>query len=187
MKGWFIENNLIEDNNLPNPAEGAGLVGLDGFPALLPSGCGVLMLGVSDHKISGNDIRNNDLVGVGVLGWCTVQSLIEDLPDCLDEDGNQTPEYPDDDPSSNNNEISFNRFFRNGRDPPDPDLGVPGSDILYAQYPDAGEKSDGNCFRKNRKYGRFFSRRLLPFLDYFSLPDVTRRLPRLRLPRRGCP
>ena len=96
MNNWVIEQNHIHNNNLfPNPAPP------ESFQALVPSGSGVLLLGVSDNVVSKNLVENNALVGIGVLGWCTA------LPfDCVP--------LPDDPTQASNNLISQNTLNNNG-------------------------------------------------------------------------
>lgn len=143
MENWVIKHNDIYDNNLPNPAS------LSTFQGGLPSGYGVLLLGVSDHVIAKNDIENNDGAGIGVLGWCTATSLGDPARSCEEDP-------PRADPSSNNNLIAKNKLKGNGANPPP--IGLPGVDILYIQTPPF-EPGTGNCFKKNKpkKGVTFFS------------------------------
>ena len=145
MKDWVIKSNNIYDNNLPNPAPPGS------FQAGLPPGVGVLLLGVSDHEVSNNNVEGNDFVGIGVLGWCTATSLGDPSRNCINSP-------PIADPSSNNNLVSKNRLSDNGANPPP--LPLPGVDILYVQTPPpAGpEPGIGNCFEKNKPQNfTFFS------------------------------
>jgi hypothetical protein len=139
MADWVFEHNDIYDNNLENPAPP------DSFQAGLFPGYGVLLLGVSDHVISKNDITGNDSAGIAVLGWCTATSLGDPSRNCMNDP-------PQADPASNNNLISKNRLSDNGGNPPP--LPLPGVDILYFQF----EPASGNCFEKNKpKTFTFFS------------------------------
>jgi hypothetical protein len=139
MADWVFEHNDIYDNNLENPAPPGS------FQAGLFPGYGVLLLGVSDHVISKNDITGNDSAGIGVLGWCTATSLGDPSRNCMNDP-------PQADPASNNNLISKNRLSDNGGNPPP--IPLPGVDILYFQF----EPASGNCFEKNKpKTFTFFS------------------------------
>jgi hypothetical protein len=145
MANWVIEHNNIYDNNLPNPAPPGS------FQAGLPSGVGVLLLGVSDHVIGKNDVAGNDFAGIAVLGWCTATSLGDPSRNCINSP-------PIRDPSSNNNLVYLNKLSGNGQNPPP--LGIPGVDILYLQTPPpfGPEPGVGNCFEKNKPAGfTFFS------------------------------
>ena len=136
MKNWIIENNTIHNNNFVNTApEGS-------FQAALLPGFGVFLVGVSDHTIRMNEIRNNSAVGILVAGYCTAVSL-SPLPDC-EEEPPITGEA-----SANNNVISDNLFIGNAESPPS---FLPAGDVVYLQlnpsseYPEVG---DMNCFERN--------------------------------------
>lgn len=144
MANWVIHNNNIYDNNLPNPAPPGSFQ-----EGLLP-GYGVLILGVSDHVVTNNDITDNDGAGVAMLGWCSATALGDPSRNCLNDP-------PQADPSTNNNRISRNRLSGNGGNSPIP--GLPGVDLLYVQSPAFGETGTGNCFEKNT------------FDSFLSLPD----------------
>src|SRR5678809_1600590 len=79
MINWVIEQNLIHDNNLPNPAPPGS------FQAGLPPGVGVLLLGVSGHVIGKNDVEGNDAAGIAVLGWCTATALGDPSRNCIND------------------------------------------------------------------------------------------------------
>ena len=131
MENWIIHKNAIFDNNLPNPAP-AGT-----FQAGLPPGYGVLLLGVSDHRIMRNWVIGNDGAGIAVLDWCTAVGLADDRRNCANRP-------PIRDPSVNNVRVARNYLKENGQSPPP--LGIPGVDLLYVHL--EGE-STGNCFRFN--------------------------------------
>ena len=61
---WVFKGNRIYNNNLPNSAPPGSM------PAALPSGVGVLVLGVDNVTIEKNEITGNEFVGVAVLDWC---------------------------------------------------------------------------------------------------------------------
>jgi Right handed beta helix region len=142
MANWVIAHNDIHDNNLPNPASPGD------FQAGLFPGYGVLLLGVSDHVIWGNNVEGNDSAGIAVLGWCTATSFGDPSRNCINDP-------PQADPSANNNHVLLNQLHDNGNNPPP--LGVPGVDILYIETPPI-EPGTGNCFEKNKPDGfTFFS------------------------------
>jgi len=146
MKNWVIEHNDIFDNNRPNEAPPGT------FQADLPSGAGVLVLGVSDHVIGKNKIEDNDYVGIAVLGWCS--ALFGTPRQC-------TPENLADlrgPPQADNNRIEQNFVIGNGTgglNPPFP----PARDIVYLHVADIDPTGNfqrlepsgtGNCFEKNK-------------------------------------
>jgi parallel beta-helix repeat protein len=99
-----IENNVVKDNNLPNP-----------FPIpppffddlqLLPSGTGILNVGGDGIIIRNNVVTGNDTVGIGMVN---------------NPFGFGPP---------NGTEVRSNTAKKNGLNP-DPRAGVPGSDLLY--------------------------------------------------------
>lgn len=137
MANWVIAYNLIENNNLPNPAPP------ESFQAGLSPGVGVLLLGVDNHVVSHNLIRGNEFAGIGVLGWCTATSLGDPSRNCE----NSPPQA---DPSADFNDVRRNWLSNNGTNPPP--IGLPGVDILYLQTPPpfGPEPGVGNCFEGNR-------------------------------------
>jgi hypothetical protein len=137
MANWVIAYNLIENNNLPNPAPPSS------FQAGLSPGVGVLLLGVDNNVVSHNLIQGNEFAGIGVLGWCTATSLGDPSRNCE----NYPPQA---DPSADFNDIRKNRLIDNGANPPP--IGLPGVDILYIQTPPpfGPEPGVGNCFEGNQ-------------------------------------
>ena len=144
MRNWVIEHNDIFANNRPNEAPPGS------FQADLPSGAGVLVLGVSDHVIGKNKIEDNDYVGIAVLGWCS--ALFGTPRQC-------TPQNLGDlrgPPQADNNRIEQNYVSGNGSgaNPPIPFLA---EDIVYFHIADQNPEftffepsGTGNCFEKNK-------------------------------------
>lgn len=135
MANWVVENNKIFSNNLPNIAPPGS------FQASLPSGVGVMLLGVSQNVIANNQVKGNDFVGIGVLGWCTATGLTPGR-DCR-------ADPPRGDPSANDNLVYGNWVIGNGTNPPSGGLDFLASDITFFQL----EQSSGNCFYDNRPDG----------------------------------
>lgn len=131
MANWVVENNRIFSNNLPNIAPPGS------FQASLPSGVGVMLLGVSDNVIARNQVKGNDFVGIGVLGWCTATGLTPGR-DCRSDP-------PRADPSANDNLVYENWVIGNGTNPPSGGLDFLAADITYFQL----EAASGNCFSDN--------------------------------------
>jgi len=136
MKSWIVQENEIYNNNLVNTAPPGS------FQAALIPGFGVFVVGVSDHVIRNNFVRNNTAAGIVVAGYCTAVSL-SPLPDCSDE-----PPITGE-ASANNNTIVDNVLEDNAGNPPD---FLPQGDIVFLQtnpsvdYPEVG---DLNCFEDN--------------------------------------
>lgn len=137
FSNWVIKNNDIYNNNLPNPAPPTT------FQGGLPSGYGILLLGVSDHEIRRNNVEGNDSAGIAMLGWCTATSLGDPARNCINSP-------PIADPSANNNRVVRNNLLDNGLNPAP--LPLPGVDILYVQTPppEGPEPGTGNCFKRNK-------------------------------------
>jgi parallel beta-helix repeat protein len=146
MKNWVVKNNNIYDNNRLNDApEGS-------FQKDLPSGGGVLLLGVSDHRVMNNTVKDNGYVGIAVFGWCT--SLLGTGRDCTG---------PEADPlrarDASNNLIKSNLLLNNGRAAEIPESVSPvdfTQDLAYFHYADIDPSFSffeapgvGNCFKGN--------------------------------------
>jgi hypothetical protein len=142
MSNWVFEHNYIHDNNLPNPAPPTS------FQGGLPPGVGVLLLGVSNNVIAKNLVKDNDFVGIGVLGWCTATAT-NPARNCV-------VDPPQADPAANNNRVSQNMVSGNGGNPPtEPPFDVISflaADLTYFEF----EGSSGNCFEKNKPSGFTF-------------------------------
>jgi parallel beta-helix repeat protein len=134
MRRWVIHDNHIYDNNLPNPAP------ITSFQGALPSGVGVLVLGVSDHTVVRNRVEDNDFVGIGVLGWCAATAT-NPLRNCM-------VDPPIANPQANNNSVFLNFVAGNGTAPPGGGQGpldFLAADLTYFEV----EGSSGNCFSMN--------------------------------------
>lgn len=136
IEDWKAMNNYVHDNNLPNGAPPGSL------PSLLPPGGGVMLLGVSETKLAGNRIENNDFFGMAVLDFCFA---LTGAPDPV----NWCAPYPNDkgtDPVPRDNRILGNTFVNNGTAPPSWHPLAPfAADIIEAVFdPSAGNRFDGN-------------------------------------------
>ena len=144
MEDWVIDNNDIHDNNA------VGLAFPGSFQEGLPPGVGILLLGVSNHEITDNKVGNNDLLGIGVLGWCSAVANGDPSRNCI----NQPPTA---DPSVNNVLVSKNKLDNNGTNPfplLPPQISGLAADITYISTPPV-ENSSGNCFEKNKPKNGF--------------------------------
>ncbi len=107
----IVYDNLVENNNHPNFAGPEMLAGL------MPSGVGVLLLGVDETIIVSNTISGNKTAGVAI--WRTAVAFAEGEVDVAD-----LPER---------NFIGGNTMVRNGYDADRyvTDLGIAGADIIW--------------------------------------------------------
>jgi parallel beta-helix repeat protein len=137
MANWVIEHNDVRDNNRPNNAEPGT------FQSALPPGIGILLAGVSGHTIAKNTVKDNDFVGIAVLGWCTANAGTPN--DC-------SLNPPIADPAANDNLVSLNKVTGNGLEAPPIPIAFLASDITYFEF----EGSSGNCFEKNKPSGFSF-------------------------------
>ena len=128
---WTLSKNHIHNNNAPNTAP-AGTMS-----AALPSGAGVLVLGVDHITVEKNLVENNDFLGIGVLDWCLAVGLSGASSfDC-------TSDPPIVESAPDNDEVKKNDFTSNGSMPP---AGFEpfASDMLF--IPGMGQN---DCFNDN--------------------------------------
>lgn len=105
MENWVVRQNDVYDNNGNVEAPPGS------FQADLPSGAGVLMLGVSGHVVANNNIEDNEYVGIGVLGWCS--SLAGTDRDCVLTQANLRGPA-----EASNNRVVRNQLRGNGTNTP---------------------------------------------------------------------
>jgi len=132
MEDWKVMNNYIHDNNQL-------FEGTSGLPALLPPGGGIMLLGVSDNKLAGNLIENNDFFGLAILDFCFG---LTGAPGPCSPNPNTTGA----DPVPRDNRIQGNTFVNNGNDAPSWHPLAPfAADIIEAVFdPSAGNRYNGN-------------------------------------------
>jgi len=132
MDGWKVMNNYIHDNNEYYPDA-------TGMPALLPPGGGILLMGVSGHKIEGNRVENNDFFGIAVVDFCI--ALTGAPGPC-----SPNPNWSEHDPVPRNNQITDNKFVNNGTNPvPWHPLAPLAADITEAVL----DPTANNCYEEN--------------------------------------
>jgi len=134
---WVFENNKIFNNNQINNAPAGS------FQSFLPSGIGMLFVGVRGHTVNNNIIEGNQFEGILIAGFCSVLELAFG--------SNCEIEPPrDGDPSVNYNTIINNTMSQNGGTPA-PELAfLPSIDIVYGQtQAELGEAGEQNCFLNN--------------------------------------
>lgn len=132
---WQVVDNDVHDNNLPNPVSG-GLVGE------LPSGGGILLLGVDDVLVQNNRFLNNDFFGVAFIDYCVA------VDGSANSCGNNPPYYADTAPEYLR--IIDNTATGNGGDPPGGVFGQFAGDLL-------GLGGNNNCASGNTANKVFFS------------------------------
>jgi parallel beta-helix repeat protein len=125
---WHVNKNNVHDNNMLNTAEG-------GETAALPSGGGILVLGVHNIDVQKNQVAGNDFFGIGLVDYCLATAPTEF--NCTDNPP-PAPTAPD-----------YVRVIKNmlvdnhGAPPPGPFQGV-AADILEIGG------GPNNCFSKNK-------------------------------------
>ena len=122
-----INNNNIENNNHVNFAEpGAG------FEGLVPSGSGILLVGVDNVTIEKNSISNNNFTGIATVSTVILGAL-----------GGLPPEaFGDIEPNPDGAKIINNTLVNNGSAPP-AGLPLPGVDLLW------DGSGTNNCWKNN--------------------------------------
>lgn len=133
---WVFKGNRIRNNNKPNTV-------MSGLVSGLPSGLGVLMVGVDRVTIEKNEITGNDFVGVAVLDWCIA---LDGTPfEC-------TTNPPIIQPAPDNNLIKGNKMGSNGGNPPGGIFGTLAGDTALVSFPNPPWSPIGghnNCFVGN--------------------------------------
>lgn len=125
-----IADNVVRDNNHPNFASPEEL------PAFVPSGSGILVVGLDNAVVEGNRVTGNDWVGIG-LGSTSTFGLLAGIPITGIE------------PDPEGVIIRKNTVMGNGASPPPPPFPLPGVDLLW------DGTGSGNCWDRNT-YGVSF-------------------------------
>jgi parallel beta-helix repeat protein len=137
-----MRDNWVHDNNKPNTARPGSIL------SFVPSGTGILYLGVDGSLISHNRIENNDFAGVAIADYCLT---VLPTPFNCSADPDITPEFVADQ-AAENNRVVENVLVNNGTNPD------PGSPFAFA----AADFSlitlgpGGNCYEDN-VFSTFFS------------------------------
>jgi parallel beta-helix repeat protein len=135
-----MRRNLIHDNNRPNTARPGSIL------ASVPSGTGILHLGVDDSIIEGNQIENNDFTGVAIVDYCLAVAATEfSCP----ADPSVTPEFVADS-FSQGNRVVGNTLVNNGTAPPPHPFDFAAADLTLVSF------GGGNCYEGN-VFTSFFS------------------------------
>jgi parallel beta-helix repeat protein len=137
LGNWYIANNDVHDNNLPNPGEPG-----TSETSALPPGIGILVLGVDYVDLQRNRIQKNSYVGVGMIDWCVavMGSGFDCGPDTVNVEGS----------SLNYVQVTENKFADNHTLSPDV-APLPPADILYVDGLVGGlPPGTGNCQSDNK-------------------------------------
>lgn len=137
-----MENNWLHDNNKENTARPGSIL------AEIPSGIGIIYLGVDDSVASGNLIENNDFAGIAVVDYC-LPLLGTDFACTVDP--TITPAFLEDE-RAENNRVEGNTLVDNATniDPSNPFAQYAGDLVLLTT------DDHGNCFSDN-EYSTEFS------------------------------
>ncbi len=104
-----LRNNWIHDNNKENTARPGSIL------SFVPSGTGVLYLGVDQSTVSNNRIENNDFSGVATADYCL--AVLGTPFDCFTgSDPTITPEFLADQ-AATDNAVVDNVLVNNGTNP----------------------------------------------------------------------
>jgi parallel beta-helix repeat protein len=129
-----IRDNWIRDNNRPNTARPGSIL------STVPSGTGILHVGVDDSLIANNRIENNDFTGIAIADYCLV---VLGTPFDCGRDPSVTPEFFADH-TSDGNRVIGNVLVNNGTNPdPSNPFAFTAADLSYLSL------GEGNCFEDN--------------------------------------
>jgi len=123
----LITDNIIEGNNHVNFADPEG-----GFEAFVPSGSGVLVVGVDNVTIKNNKITNNNFTGIATVSTIILGALAGLPPEA----------FADIEPNPDGAKITDNIVLNNGSAPPTR-LPLPGVDLLW------DGSGMNNCWKNN--------------------------------------
>ncbi|MEO6683796.1 MAG: parallel beta-helix domain-containing protein [Ginsengibacter sp.] len=111
----IINNNQVYANNHINFADSEG-----GFEAFVPSGSGILIVGVDNVTVKNNVIKDNNFVGVATVSTLLLGAIAGLPPEA----------FADIEPNSDGTQIKNNKLANNGSAPP-PGIPLPGVDLLW--------------------------------------------------------
>jgi hypothetical protein len=123
---WEISQNDIHDNNKVNDVTG-------GLVSQLPSGIGILLVGVDRVTVDRNKVTNNKSFGLAMADWCLVAGCPNPFPTTIP------------DPIPEGNIITMNVFTNNAY-APEGDFAFFGADVTTIVLPPIDPP---NCFADN--------------------------------------
>jgi parallel beta-helix repeat protein len=144
-KRIHLRNNWLHDNNKPNTARPGSIL------SFVPSGTGVLYLGVDDSVVENNLIENNNFTGVAIADYCVT---VSGTPYDCSLDPDISLEFLLDQ-AATGNEVRNNSLVNNGTDPGGHPFGFAAADLTLLT------QNDTNCYEGNL-FTTFFS--LIGFL-----------------------
>jgi parallel beta-helix repeat protein len=124
----LVAENIFDNNNHVNFADPAG-----GFEAFVPSGSGVLLVGVDNATIKNNKVTNNNFVGIATVSTVILGALAGLPPEA----------FADIEPNPDGAKIIDNVLVNNGSAPP-AGLPLPGVDLLW------DGNGTNNCWKNNQ-------------------------------------
>jgi len=133
-KRIHVRDNQVVANNKPNTARPGSIL------ASVPSGSGILYVGVDDSEIARNHIEDNDSVGIGLVDYC-LATLGTEFSCAVDP--TVTPEFVADN-TARRNRVVDNVLIENGTRP---DPGHPFA-FAAADLVALGGRN-GNCYSGN--------------------------------------
>jgi parallel beta-helix repeat protein len=130
-----MQNNWLHDNNKPNTARPGSIL------AEIPSGIGIIYLGVDDSVVSGNLVENNDFGGIAIADYC-IPLLGTEFACTVDP--TITPEFLADEKAENNRVVGNTLVGNATNIDPDNSFALYAADIVLLTGDD-----HGNCFSDN--------------------------------------
>ena len=122
-----VINNHVYNNNTAN----FGVPG-QGFESLVPSGLGILVVGVDNVTVKDNDIRDNNFIGVATVSTLLLALLDPTLP---------AEFFAGIEPNPDGTKVISNVLLNNGTNPPP--IGIPGVDLFW------DGSGTSNCWSSN--------------------------------------
>jgi parallel beta-helix repeat protein len=131
-----MQNNWLHDNNKPNTARPGAIL------AEIPSGIGIIYLGVDESEVSGNLVENNDFAGIAIVDYCL--PLLGTEFACGVDPTTDTPGFLEDE-TADNNQVEGNTLVDNATniDPGNQFADFAGDLVLLTL------EDNGNCFSDN--------------------------------------
>ena len=123
----LVTENNLENNNHINFGDPE-----DGFESLVPSGTGILVVGVDKVTVKNNKISNNNFTGIASVSTLVLGALAGLPPSA----------FSDIEPNPDNLKATDNVLVNNGTAPP-PGLPLPGVDLLW------DGSGVNNCWKNN--------------------------------------
>jgi parallel beta-helix repeat protein len=123
----LVSNNHVYGNNHINFAEPGG-----GFESFVPSGSGILVVGVDNVTVKDNNISDNNFVGIATVSTLLLGAIAGLPPEA----------FADIEPNPDGTKIQSNVLINNGATPP-VGIPLPGVDLLW------DGSGTNNCWSNN--------------------------------------